>query len=155
MAQYRITRGNGPKATHETVSGLRALENALLLAGVPKWRITTGDLDRGITHMVNRVQYRWVRIGWTLPTWPATTARVLASIAPQEKRVEVPLHFRQSHDTCAEYRATDGQMCSASFWAHHPTVGWCWAVDVAGRRFVALRPEGSSWVEVDEPSQDG
>lgn len=148
MAEYRITLGNGPRATRETVSGLEALRNRLLRLGVPAWKIETGDLDRGITHMHNRVQYRWVRIGWTLPKWPATTARVLTALVPQEKRVEVPLHFRQSHDTCAKYVTVSGETRAASFWAHHPTVGWCWAVDVAARRYVALRPEGDSWVEI-------
>lgn len=148
MAEYRITTGNGPKATHETVSGLGALRDRLLRLGIPAWKIETGDLDRGITHMHGRVQYRWVRLGWALPKWPVTTARVLTGLVSQEKRVEVPLHFRQSYDTCAEYVAANGETRAASFWAHHPITGRCWAVDVAGRRYVVLRPEGGSWVEV-------
>ena len=147
MADYRITLGNGPEAIHETVSGLAALWDRLLHLGVPAWQIETGDLNQGITHVGERIQYRWVRLGWTLPKWPATTARVLTGLVPQEKRVEVPLHFRQSYDTCAEYVTAGGETRVASFWAHHPTTGWCWAVDVAARRYVALRPEGSSWVE--------
>lgn len=147
MARYRITTGNGPTAAHEEVSGLEALHDRLLRLGIPGWRIETGDLDRGITHMVKRAQVRWVRLGWTLPVWPATTARVLNSIAPQAKRIDVPLHFRQSHDTCAAYRSHAGETRSASFWAHHPVTGWCWAVDVTERRYVALRPEEGVWVE--------
>ncbi|HSL52007.1 MAG TPA: hypothetical protein VK878_23305 [Candidatus Deferrimicrobiaceae bacterium] len=143
MTKYKIMVAftSGEKVT-TTVDGRDALRDFLVKSGV---RVTSSTLTgcgewsvEQPSHFSSIESVRFVALGWQISGHGGTLRQRLNRISPEPRVLGTPAEFRKAADGSAEYTRKDGSTGRASFWAHAPTNGQVWAVDVVERRYVRL-----------------